>query len=60
MTISHTKKSAIDSTQENLRTVHGFTWRSCSRARRGPRTRDARLDDELVAAPPGPPRAAVP
>src|SRR5665213_537689 len=38
-TISHTKNSAIDRTQENFSTVHGLMWRSCRRARRGPRTR---------------------
>src|SRR4051812_49903299 len=39
ITISQTKKSAIDKTHENFRTVHGLMCRNCSRARRGPRLR---------------------
>ena len=49
MTISQTKNSAIDRTQENFSTVHGLMCRSCSRARRGPRAR-ARMPD-LAGAP---------
>jgi hypothetical protein len=36
----------MDSTQENLSTVHGLMCRSCSRARRGPRLRATRLGRE--------------
>src|SRR5262245_23603470 len=54
MTISQTKNSAIDRTQENFSTVHGFTCRNCSRARRGPRgrasDREGRLAGALVAS----------
>ena len=39
--MSQTKNSATASTQENFSTVHGLMWRSCSRARRGPRWRGA-------------------
>src|SRR5664279_4250572 len=42
-TISHTKNSAIESTQVNFSTVHGLMWRSCRRARRGPRARSVRV-----------------
>src|SRR6185312_13707249 len=37
--ISQTKNSTTDTTQENFSTVHGLTWRTCSRARRGPLAR---------------------
>src|SRR5579859_2053511 len=56
ITISQTRNSATDSTQENFSTVHGFMCRSCSRARRGPRAAD-------LAAPltgPGPGWGAPP
>src|SRR5215831_1812152 len=37
--ISQTKNSTTDTTQENFSTVHGLTWRTCKRARRGPLAR---------------------
>src|SRR3954467_5290082 len=52
MTMSQTKNSAMDSTQENFSTVHGLMCRSCSRARLGPRLRTTRLcrDDGALSA----------
>src|SRR5947209_138634 len=49
-TINQTKKSAIDRTQENFRTVQGLMCRSCRRARRGPRPRPAECADPVRGA----------
>src|SRR3954447_13891837 len=51
ITISQTKNSAIERTQENFRTVHGLMCRSWSRARRGPRGRAARARSDPIPEP---------